>query len=139
MHQHKFSGWSKFIPLLVGLAFVIACGTAAPEPEEPPAAGVTPPPAGATQPPAGAGETPAPTAMPQATTAAPSASQPTGSLNIGQKETGTFDGHPRLAVNPGLFVSQTAPLGEGLTYADFNGEIQPWLAESWSVSPDYLT
>jgi peptide/nickel transport system substrate-binding protein len=104
------------IPALL-LLVAVACGTAA-EPTQAP---------GATAPPAG--QTPAPS----------NGTTPAGTINVGQKETGIFDGHPRLAVNPGLFVSQTAPVGEGLMHPDVNAQIQPWLAESWSISDDFLT
>jgi peptide/nickel transport system substrate-binding protein len=48
-------------------------------------------------------------------------------------------GHPRLVVNPALFVIHTAPVPEGLLYPNVNKEIKGWLAESWSISPDFLT
>jgi peptide/nickel transport system substrate-binding protein len=64
---------------------------------------------------------------------------PAGTLNVGLKETGSYNGHPTMAVNPGLFVSQTPPLGEGLLFTDVNYEIKGWLAESWSISEDFTT
>jgi peptide/nickel transport system substrate-binding protein len=42
-------------------------------------------------------------------------------------------------VNPAIFVIQTAPIPEGLLFADINRQIKGLLAESWSISPDFLT
>lgn len=114
------------IPALL-LLVAVACGTTA-EPTQGP--GVAPPPAG---------DSPAPTTAVEPTPGPSNGVTPAGTIDVGQKETGIFEGHPSLAVNPGLFVSQTAPLGEGLMYPDINGEIQPWLAETWSISDDFLT
>lgn len=108
--------------LALSLVFLIACGAAAPEQEAPPAGE-------ATQSPPAMGDTPAPTAMAEPTPETPAEGSPSGTLTVGQKEIGGYDGHPALAVNPALFVSQTAPLGEGLWYPDIDGEIQPWLLE----------
>jgi ABC-type transport system substrate-binding protein len=116
--------------LLFILLLSIACGSAA----EPPATSA--PGASATQAPA-AGETGAPTAVAEPTTEPAAPSEPAGTLTVGQKEIGGYDGHPKLVVNPALFVSQTAPLGEGLFYSDIDREIQPWLVESWSISEDF--
>jgi len=52
---------------------------------------------------------------------------------------GTFQGHPALAVNPSLFVQQTAPVSEGLVTINLDKEVEGWLAESWDISGDFLT
>lgn len=130
-HQLKHLGLFKFIPLLLGLAFIIACGTAATEPETPPTSAPTK--AAAT------GGDPVPTATTAPAMDSPTMSEPVGTLNVGQKEVGGYDGHPKLVVNPALFVSQTAPLGEGLVWSDLNREMKGWLAESWSISDDFTT
>jgi ABC-type transport system substrate-binding protein len=118
--------------LLIILLLSIACGSAA----EPPATSA--PEDSATQAPA-AGETGAPTVVAEPTTEPAAPSEPAGTLNVGQKEIGSYDGHPKLVVNPALFVSQTIPLGEGLWYPDIDREVQPWLLESWSISDDFTT
>ncbi|MEE8465558.1 MAG: ABC transporter substrate-binding protein [Dehalococcoidia bacterium] len=64
---------------------------------------------------------------------------PAGTLQVGQKELGTFQGHPALAVNPSLFVQQTAPISEGLVTININKEVIGWLAESWDISADFKT
>jgi peptide/nickel transport system substrate-binding protein len=65
--------------------------------------------------------------------------KPAGALTVGQKELGTFQGHPALAVNPSLFVQQTAPISEGLVTINIDKKVEGWLAESWSISDDFLT
>jgi peptide/nickel transport system substrate-binding protein len=70
---------------------------------------------------------------------APARVKPAGTINVGLKELGAFGGHPKLAINPALFVVQSAPVPEGLLFFDLNREIKGWLAESWSISPDFLT
>jgi peptide/nickel transport system substrate-binding protein len=123
------------ISLVLTLTFIIACGAAAPEQETSPTSAPGVSPVDATQPTA----TSLPVAEATTAPAAPEVVKPAGTLNVGQKELGSYDGHPKLVVNPALFVSQTIPLGEGLVYSDINREIQPWLAESWSISEDFTT
>jgi peptide/nickel transport system substrate-binding protein len=105
------------------LVLVVACGgaPAAPDPTAPFAADPTP-----------VAEV---TSVPES----PDGFQPTGTLNVGLVELGTFGAHPQLAVNPALFVSQNAPIVEALALVDINQEIQGWLAESWSLSDDFTT
>jgi peptide/nickel transport system substrate-binding protein len=129
------------VPIVLTLALVIACGTAAPEQSAPEQPAAEQP---AAQPTAVQQEAPkdsgaAPTAVPAATLAPPEVMESGGTINVGQKELGIFAGHPTLAVNPALFVIQTAPVTEGLLYTDLNREIKGWLAESWSISPDSTT
>ena len=72
-----------------------------------------------------------PTATPEPAMESSTVTVPAGTLNVGQKEIGRYDGHPKLVVNPALFVSQTAPPGEGLVLSDLNREMKGWPAESW--------
>ncbi len=128
----KGTFWAMVLATLA-LAVIVACGSSAPAPEEPAASssdGTAPPQAQI-----------APTAMPAGAevTSQTMTIQPAGSLNVGLKELGNMEGHPSRAVNPGLFVSSTAPLGEPLLTIDINRQIQPWLAESWSISDDLIT
>ena len=128
----KGTFWAMVLATLA-LAVIVACGSSAPAPEEPAASssdGTAPPQAQI-----------APTAMPAGAevTSQTMTIQPAGSLNVGLKELGKLEGHPSRAVNPGLFVSSTAPLGEPLLTIDNNRQIQPWLAESWSISDDLRT
>ena len=81
----------------------------------------------------------APTATPAAAKASAAKVKPAGTLSVGQKELGTFQGHPSVAVNPALFVQQTAPISEGLVTININKEVEGWLAESWSISDDFKT
>ena len=128
----KGTFWAMVLATLA-LAVIVACGSSAPAPDEPAASssdGTAPPQAQI-----------APTAMPAGAevTSQTMTIQPAGSLNVGLKELGNMEGHPSRAVNPGLFVSSTAPLGEPLLTIDINRQIQPWLAESWSISDDFIT
>ena len=65
--------------------------------------------------------------------------KPAGTLQVGQKELGTFQALPELAVNPALFVLQTAPITEGLITINVDKKVQAWLAKSWSISSDFKT
>ncbi len=63
---------------------------------------------------------------------------PEGTLNIGQSSLGTFIVHPSIAGNPAIYVVSTT-LGEGLVHFNKDREAAGMLAESWSVSADFLT
>ncbi len=119
------------VPVL--LALLVACGGAA-QTEEPTTG-------------QSATEQTVPTAIPIATavaavpadTSTTAVEQPTGTLTVGQKELGPFTGHPRLAVNPQIFVQGTAPVGESLLTVNSDLEPVGMLAKSWEVSEDALT
>ena len=119
------------VPVL--LALLVACGGAA-QTEEPTTG-------------QSAAEQTVPTAIPIATavaavpadTSTTAMEQPTGTLTVGQKELGPFTGHPRLAVNPQIFVQGTAPVGESLLTVNSDLEPVGMLAKSWEVSEDALT
>ena len=119
------------VPML--LALLVACGGAA-QTEEPTTG-------------QSAAEQTDPTAIPIATavaavpadTSTTAMEQPTGTLTVGQKELGPFTGHPRLAVNPQIFVQGTAPVGESLLTVNSDLEPVGMLAKSWEVSEDALT
>ena len=85
-----------------------------------------------------AGSAALPTAMPQATQAPSAGVKPTGTINVGTRETGIFQGHPMEASSPRIqFLSLS--IGEGLirVAADLSGA--PQLAEAWEISDDFLT
>ncbi|MCH8988356.1 MAG: ABC transporter substrate-binding protein [Chloroflexi bacterium] len=75
--------------------------------------------------------------MPQAT-AAPAMVAPSGTINIGQRETGIFQGHPSQASSPRIqFLSSS--IGEGLVTIREDLLPNPMVAESWDISDDFLT
>jgi ABC-type transport system substrate-binding protein len=82
-----------------------------------------------------------PTPTPTGSTATPTPVATTesyGSIYVGQKETGIFEGHPSLSSSPRIqFVSSS--VGEGLITIGADMSANPMLAESWSVSPDFTT
>ena len=136
--------------LFLTLAILVACGssappTAAPEPAAPQqmasqqeAPKESQSMESATKAPPGG----APTAMPAPTMAPAGAmmmSEPSGAINAGIKETGPFFLHPSTLGNPQIFVQGTAPIGEGLLQVGLDREVKGLLAESWSVSDDFLT
>jgi ABC-type transport system substrate-binding protein len=114
------------------LLVLVACGA--------PAATATPAPAAQPTPTSAVGETPQATPVADATPtpASPAATVPTGTLNVGQTGLGPYMGHPRLTPNPQLYVNSTA-ITEGLLTHDNTGQVVPLLAESWSISEDFLT
>ena len=65
--------------------------------------------------------------------------KPVGTINVGLKEMGPFFVHPQVMKNPQIFVQSTAPIGEGLLWQDLDRQSQPLLADSWSISEDFLT
>ena len=134
-HSFKKPGFFLFSSLVLSLILLVACGSSATAtpgsaPNSTVSSATTAP---ATSPPG------APTALPAATKAPPAMAKPAGTLQVGQKELGTFQGHPALAVNPSLFVQQTAPVSEGLVTINLDKEVEGWLAESWDISGDFLT
>ncbi|HEU0022466.1 MAG TPA: ABC transporter substrate-binding protein [Dehalococcoidia bacterium] len=135
MVHHWFRNPKKIIlvPLVLALLLIVACGTTAPAAPE---AGKE-----ASQPPAVQKETPegAPTAVPVAAALPPEVVKPEGTLNAGLKEMGPFVLHPSTLGNPQIFVHGTAPIGEGLLQQDINHKVNGLLAESWSISDDFLT
>ena len=80
-----------------------------------------------------------PTAVPAATSAPPVSIKPNGTINVGLKELGPFGVHPSVITSPQLFTQSTAPIGEGLLMQDSDRDILGLLADSWSISPDFLT
>ena len=61
-----------------------------------------------------------------------------GTINMGQKDTGTFEAHPFLSSSPRIqFTSST--VGEGLITIAPDFGASPMLAESWSISEDFTT
>ena len=112
------------------LVVLMAWGSAA-EPDAAPAADSAVPPAGqaTTQAPVVSAE---PTAMPEAMVSA------VGSINYGVKETGIFEGHPRFISSPRVQYSAVT-FGESMVAIQPDLSPGPMLAESWSISDDFLT
>jgi len=125
--------WPKAIVLLF-VALLFACGSSATATPQSGGSSSTSP----TAKPAATSAVTAPTAVPQATAEPPAMMKPAGTLNIGQKETGIFEAHPRFVSSPRIqFTSST--VGEGLVAIQPDLSPGPSLAKSWSISPDYLT
>ena len=138
------------------LVFVLACGasaTATPQPTNTPRAAATAAPAATivpagiaapvatTAPASSGGAAPAATAVPTsapAPTAAASQAKPKGTLNMGVPETGVFEAHPVLTSSPRISWTNVA-VGEGVFTIRPDLSAAPFLAESWSVSEDFLT
>ena len=138
------------VSVLMSLALMVACGTAAPEQSAPaakaeapkaaaPAAKAEAPKAAAPAAKAEAPKSAAPTAVPQAAAELPTGHVPEGRLRVGLKEMGPFILHPSTLGNPQIFVQGTAPIGEGLLMQNMDREVVGLLAESWSISDDFLT
>ncbi|MCH8990030.1 MAG: ABC transporter substrate-binding protein [Chloroflexi bacterium] len=63
--------------------------------------------------------------------------KPSGTLAIGQKELGPYQGAPKIIGNPQIFLNSAIPITETLgMYAFDSSKLVPMLAESWDVSPD---
>ena len=78
-----------------------------------------------------------PTAAPTPTPQPAGTFEPEGTVNIGFKGIGIYDTFPTRSSQPSAqFISITAH--ESLSAYDGNGQFEPMLAESWSVSPDNL-
>ena len=76
----------------------------------------------------------------QATQAPPARMEPSGTLNIGQKELGPYQGHPKLAGNPQILLHQGISAENLAAHSPRSAsEFLPMLAESWSISADNLT
>ncbi|MCH8744813.1 MAG: ABC transporter substrate-binding protein [Chloroflexi bacterium] len=130
--------------VLLGLAFIVACGGAAPAADDTvapaaPAAKADTPPESNPQANVDASPKAAPTAAPEAMKEPAEVMKPEGTLNVGLKEMGPFFVHPEVMTNPQIFVQGTAPIGEGLLRQDKDGNHLGNLAESWSISDDFLT
>ena len=156
MH-HRWPGSRRAVLLTFAtllLAVVLACGTSAtatPPPTNTIAPAATAAPVATTGPAAttGPGATrelpatraPSATALPTSTlvpTAAAPQAKPSGTLNMGLPETGVFEAHPLLTSPPRISVTNMA-VGEGIFAIRADLSAAPLLAESWSVSSDFLT
>ena len=135
----------KHLPRAIVLLFVallFACGSSATATSVPAAAATTAAPTAVpatTAPSTGGGPAPTavPTAMPEATQA-PAMVAPAGTINIGQRETGIFQGHPSQASSPRIqFLSSS--IGEGLVTIREDLLPNPMIASSWEISSDSLT
>ena len=135
----------KHLPRAIVLLFVallFACGSSATATSVPAAAATTAAPTAVpatTAPSTGGGPAPTavPTAMPEATQA-PAMVAPAGTINIGQRETGIFQGHPSQASSPRIqFLSSS--IGEGLVTIREDLLPNPMIASSSEISSDSLT
>ena len=129
----------RLVTLSAGGALLAACGVA---PVAPPTAAPTP---AAAKPPAPtavatAAPTTAPAAAPTATVAAVPASAPAPQVKTGgtlrfaaTADIPNLDGHQRSAT----LTDTVWTAYDRLTQYDANGKVQPMLAESWDVTPDY--
>ena len=81
----------------------------------------------------------APTAAPEFMKAPAVVAKPEGTLNVGLREMGPFFVHPQVMTYPQILVQGTAPIGEGLLHMDLDRNFMGLLAESWSISDDFLT
>lgn len=153
MKLHGSTPWNMFgiISVLLALALVLACGSSAPDPaDDTPSDSTTQdtPADGADQP-ADSGlsvteiqatkDAQSPTTEPQAVDEPAMVMKPEGTISVGLKEMGPFIIHPSTMANPQIFVHSTPPLGEGLLWQNLDREVVGSLAESWSISDDYLT
>ena len=138
----------KHLPKAIVMLFVVllfACGSSAtatpqassstsPSPTAVPQATSAPSTGGAP----GATSAALPTAMPQATQAPAAQVKASGTINIGQRETGIFQGHPSESSSPRIqFMSSS--IGEGLVTIRADLLPNPMVAESWEISDDFLT
>ncbi|NQW24510.1 MAG: ABC transporter substrate-binding protein [SAR202 cluster bacterium] len=115
------------------LAVILACGSSAT---------ATP---GVATPSTGSSPTIVPTSVPPTATVVPAdaptaSTEPSGTLNIGQKELGPYQGHPKLAGNPQIFLNQVISAENLVAHSSSSpSEFLPMLAESWSISADSLS
>ena len=122
--------------LVFTLVFIVACGTTAPEQDTPPTAASTEVPATVD---VLAPTSMAPVADPTPTEVPAADTKPSGTLNVGLTELGTFSSHPKLNSLPALQILHSAPISEALLTFDENSKVVPLLAKSWSISEDYTT
>ncbi|PKB83060.1 MAG: hypothetical protein BZY88_03055 [SAR202 cluster bacterium Io17-Chloro-G9] len=110
--------------LALTLVLILACGTSE---SDTPSTGAS----------SGAA-TAVPAAQAGDTTPADVMAKPSGTLNYGVKETGIFEGHPSLISSPRVQYS-AATFGESMVAIQPDLSPGPMLAESWSISEDFLT
>ena len=118
-----------FIPLLLSLAFIIACGTTATPTTVPQATTAAQP----TAAPPAAG---VPTATAEPATLTQAVGKPQGILNIGFKELGPFRSHPRLTGTPQAVFSAITAYETPVVHDTKEGIIEGLLARKWSISAD---
>ena len=101
--------WPQALVLLFA-ALLVACGSSATSTPVPSSSAPTP-----TEVPSSSGTTSssAPTSAPKATQAPAAAVEAAGTINMGQKETGIFEGHPGLSSSPRIQFTSSS-VGEGL-------------------------
>jgi len=125
--------WPQALVLLFA-ALLVACGSSATSTPVPSSSAPTP-----TEVPSSSGTTSssAPTSAPKATQAPAAAVEAAGTINMGQKETGIFEGHPGLSSSPRIQFTSSS-VGEGLITTAADLSASPMLATSWEISEDFL-
>ena len=127
--------WPQALVLLFA-ALLVACGSSATATPVPSSSAPTP-----TEVPSSSGSTSssAPTSAPKPTEAPAAAAvvEAAGTINMGQKETGIFEGHPGLSSSPRIQFTSSS-VGEGLITTAPDLSANPMLAASWEISDDFL-
>ena len=122
--------WPQALVLLI-VALLVACGSSATATPSPSDSGPTPTTAATAS-------SSTPTAAVEGTDAPPAMVVPSGTINMGQKETGIFEAHPSKSSSPRIQFTSSS-VGEGLITTNRDLSAGPMLAASWSVSDDFLT
>lgn len=126
--------WPQAIVLMVA-ALLVACGSSATATPTSTSAGTTATETVATEVPT-SGD--APTSKVEPTEVPHAHVEGAGTINMGQKETGIFEAHPSMSSSPRIQFTSSS-VGEGLIATQEDFSAGPMLAESWSVSDDFLT
>ena len=126
--------WPQVLVLMVA-ALLVACGSSATATPTSTSAETTATETVATDVPT-SGD--APTSKVEATEVPPAHVEGAGTINMGQKETGIFEAHPSMSSSPRIQFTSSS-VGEGLIATQEDFSAGPMLAESWSVSDDFLT
>ena len=120
--------WPQALILLVA-ALLVACGSSAT---------ATPAASGGSDPTPTTTAGSAPTASVEAAQEQSAKVVPTGTINMGQKETGIFEAHPSKSSSPRIQFTSSS-VSEGLITTNPDLSAGPMLAASWSVSDDFLS
>ena len=139
MKIHGSVPWNIVGIISVLLALALACGSSSPDPADDQASDQPSEKMDAPDKPADKNGAAKPTAEPKSVDEPAMAMKPEGTINVGLKEMGPFIVHPSTIGNPQIFVFGTPPIGEGLLQLDLDRNVKGLLAESWSISDDFLT
>ena len=128
--RNYIRNWPQALVLLI-VALLVACGSSATATPSPSDSGPTPTTAATAS-------SSTPTAAVEGTDAPPAMVVPSGTINMGQKETSIFEAHPSKSSSPRIQFTSSS-VGEGLITTNRDLSAGPRLAASWSVSDDFLT